>query len=89
MTAIDVPILPDCYGETGSFPHPTNCHWFIHCERNGGRSIQQCPHLYHYDVISNTCVLQTKATCITQLNTTMNNNFNSANNRNNNNNIRG
>lgn len=56
--------LPDCEsGFVGSKPHPHNCNWFIHCD-NGGRSIQQCQHLFHYDINQNRCLFINAAKCV-------------------------
>lgn len=56
--------LPDCNpGLTVSVPHPHNCNWFVHCE-NGNRSIQQCQHLFHFDMNLNRCIILFAAKCI-------------------------
>ena len=56
--------LPDCPpGFTGSLPHPQNCNLFVHCS-NGNRSIQQCQHLFHFDVNLGRCVFKNAAQCI-------------------------
>ncbi|CRK89764.1 CLUMA_CG003452, isoform A [Clunio marinus] len=64
-TAIDdSPTLPDCrISFVGTLPHPTNCNWFVYCD-NGNRSIQQCQHLFHYDVEQERCVFINNARCI-------------------------
>jgi len=56
--------LPECPpGVTSQFPHPHNCNWFIHCN-NGNRSIQQCQHLHHFDIVYGRCLFQSVARCI-------------------------
>lgn len=55
--------LPDCVPLfVGQLPHPHNCNWFIHCN-HGSRTIQQCQHLHHFDIVTNRCVFLTLAQC--------------------------
>lgn len=57
--------LPDCdIGFVGPLPHPNNCNWFVFCSGNGSRMVQSCRHLFHFDIISNSCVFHADAICI-------------------------
>lgn len=57
--------LPTCEaGFIGQLPHPNNCNWFIHCPGNGGGWVQQCQHLFHFDILTDRCVFNSLAVCI-------------------------
>lgn len=47
------------------YPHPTDCNHYYLC-MNGVSAILDCGPALHYDIMSQTCDLPNRATCITK-----------------------
>ncbi|XP_059622857.1 probable chitinase 10 [Phlebotomus argentipes] len=45
------------------FPHPDECDSYIYC-LNGEPSIQKCPFYHHWDIGSQSCMMQDRALCV-------------------------
>ncbi|MCL2692931.1 MAG: chitin binding domain-containing protein [Rikenellaceae bacterium] len=54
--------FPDCTSGVSFFPHPTDCHWFFHCQ-NGVAYCHKCPADLHWNVTLDTCDFPHQAGC--------------------------